>query len=49
MLGFDVIAAETEEGWAQFFKSLKERGLSGRAAGDFRCAQGTEEPRCARF
>ena len=29
VLGFDVIAAESEEGWAQFFKSLKERGLSG--------------------
>jgi transposase-like protein len=28
-LGFDGIAAETEEGWALFFKSLKERGLSG--------------------
>jgi len=29
VLGFDVIAAESEDGWAQFFKSLKERGLSG--------------------
>ncbi len=29
VLGFDVIPAETEEGWTQFFKSLKERGLSG--------------------
>jgi putative transposase len=29
VLGFDVIPTETEEGWAQFFKSLKERGLSG--------------------
>jgi transposase-like protein len=29
VLGFDVIAAESEEGWAQFFKGLKERGLSG--------------------
>lgn len=29
VLGFDVIPAETEEGWAQFFKSLKERGLGG--------------------
>jgi transposase-like protein len=29
VLGIDAIAAETEEGWAQFFKSLKERGLSG--------------------
>jgi putative transposase len=29
VLGFDVIPAESEEGWVQFFKSLKERGLSG--------------------
>ena len=29
VLGFDVIPTETEEGWAQFFKSLKERGLGG--------------------
>ncbi len=29
VLGFDVIAAESEEGWTAFFKSLKERGLSG--------------------
>ena len=29
VLGFDVIPAETEEGWTAFFKSLKERGLSG--------------------
>jgi transposase-like protein len=29
VLGFDLIAAESEEGWAAFFKSLKERGLSG--------------------
>src|SRR6476620_3243443 len=29
VLGFDVIAAETEEGWAAFFKTLKERGLTG--------------------
>ncbi len=29
VLGFDVIPAENEEGWTQFFKSLKERGLSG--------------------
>lgn len=29
VLGFDVIAAESEEGWAEFFKSLKERGLHG--------------------
>jgi transposase-like protein len=29
VLGFDVIPTETEEGWTQFFKSLKERGLSG--------------------
>ena len=28
VLGLDVIP-ESEEGWAQFFKSLKERGLSG--------------------
>lgn len=29
VLGFDVIAAESEEGWSLFFKSLKERGLRG--------------------
>jgi transposase-like protein len=29
VLGFDVIPAESEEGWGGFFKSLKERGLSG--------------------
>lgn len=29
VLGLDVIPTETEEGWAQFFKSLKERGSSG--------------------
>ncbi len=29
VLGLNVIPTETEEGWAQFFKSLKERGLSG--------------------
>jgi transposase-like protein len=29
VLGVDVIAAESEEGWAQFLKSLKERGLAG--------------------
>jgi transposase-like protein len=29
VLGFDVIAAESEEGWAEFFKNLKERGLRG--------------------
>jgi putative transposase len=29
VLGFDVIPAESEEGWTQFFKSLKERGLHG--------------------
>lgn len=29
VLGFDVIPAETEEGWSLFFKSLKERGLCG--------------------
>ncbi len=29
VLGFDVIPAESEEGWTTFFKSLKERGLSG--------------------
>jgi transposase-like protein len=29
VLGFDVIAAESEEGWTAFFKSLKERGLGG--------------------
>ena len=29
VLGFDVIPTETEAGWAQFFKNLKERGLTG--------------------
>jgi putative transposase len=29
VLGLDVIPAESEEGWAQFFKSLRERGLHG--------------------
>jgi len=29
VLGFDVIPAESEEGWTAFFKSLKERGLHG--------------------
>ena len=29
VLGFNVIAAESEEGWTAFFKSLKERGPSG--------------------
>ncbi len=29
VLGLDVIPTETEEGWAQFFKGLRERGLSG--------------------
>jgi transposase-like protein len=29
VLGFDVIATESEEGWTAFFKSLKERGLHG--------------------
>jgi len=29
VLGFDVIPTESDEGWTQFFKSLKERGLSG--------------------
>ena len=29
VLGFDVIPTETEDGWTQFFKSLKERGLGG--------------------
>ena len=29
VLGFDVIPAESEEGWTGFLKSLKERGLSG--------------------
>jgi len=29
VLGFDVIPAESEEGWTQFFKSLKDRGLTG--------------------
>lgn len=29
ILGVDLIPTETEEGWAQFFKGLKERGLTG--------------------
>jgi transposase-like protein len=29
VLGLDVIPTESEEGWVQFFKSLKERGLAG--------------------
>lgn len=29
VLGVDVIPTETEEGWGQFFKGLRERGLSG--------------------
>jgi putative transposase len=29
VLGFDVIPVESEEGWTAFFKSLKDRGLSG--------------------
>ncbi len=29
VLGLDVIPTESEEGWTQFFKSLKERGLCG--------------------
>lgn len=29
VLGFDVIAAESEDGWTAFFKSLKDRGLCG--------------------
>lgn len=29
VLGFDVVAAETEESWAGLFKNLKERGLTG--------------------
>jgi len=29
VLGFDVIPTESEEGWTQFFKSLKERGVRG--------------------
>ena len=29
VLGFDVIPTESEEGWTQFFKALKERGLTG--------------------
>jgi putative transposase len=29
VLGLDVIPTETEEGWTQFFRTLKERGLSG--------------------
>jgi transposase-like protein len=29
VLGIDVMPTETEEGWSQFFKTLKERGLGG--------------------
>ena len=29
VLGLDVIPTESEEGWTQFFKGLKERGLRG--------------------
>lgn len=29
VLGLDVIPTESEEGWMQFFKNLRERGLSG--------------------
>lgn len=29
VLGVDVMPTESEEGWAQFFKDLKERGLTG--------------------
>jgi transposase-like protein len=29
VLGFDLIPTESEEGWTQFLKSLKERGLHG--------------------
>jgi len=29
VLGFDLIPTESEEGWTQFLKSLKERGLQG--------------------
>ena len=29
VLGFDLIPTESEEGWTQFLKSLKERGLRG--------------------
>lgn len=29
VLGLDVIPTESEEGWTQFFKSLKERGVQG--------------------
>lgn len=29
VVGFDVIPTESEEGWTQFFKDLKERGLHG--------------------
>ena len=28
VLGFDVVPAETEEGWTAFFKNLKKPGLS---------------------
>ena len=41
VLGFDVIAAESEEGWAEFFKGLKERGLR-REVGDQRRAHRPE-------
>ncbi len=37
VLGFDVIAAESEEGWTGFFKSLRTRS-QWRAVGDCRCA-----------
>ena len=43
VLGFDVIAAESEEGWAEFFKGLKERGLQRREAGDLGRAHGIEK------
>jgi putative transposase len=29
VLGFDVVPTENEQGWTDFFKNLKERGLSG--------------------
>jgi transposase-like protein len=29
VVGFDLIATESEEGWTQFFKDLRERGLQG--------------------
>jgi len=28
VLGLDVIRVESEEGWTQFFKQLRDRGLS---------------------